>query len=125
MTDTINIQNRSGSTTTPNNAKANATANNGQSASSSASNADKTKPAAIIELSNAVVLESIGEQIDKLPEVNEARVASIKESLAQGEYQPDANVIARKFQEIEKLREAFGLQPEDLNIDLGPLGKLL
>ena len=103
MTDTINIQNRSGSTTTPNNAKANATANNGQSASSSASNAGKTKPAAIIELSNAVVLESIGEQIDKLPEVNEARVASIKESLAQGEYQPDANVIARKFQEIEKL----------------------
>lgn len=101
MADTINIQNRSGTTTTTNNAKA--TTNNGQSVNSSTSNADNTKPAAILELSNATVLESISEQIDKLPEVNEALVASIKQSLAQGEYQPDANVIARKFQEIEKL----------------------
>jgi hypothetical protein len=62
MADTINIQNRSGTATTTNNAKA--TANSGQSVNSSASNADKTKPAAILELSNAVVLESISEQID-------------------------------------------------------------
>ncbi len=27
--------------------------------------------------------------------------------------------------EIDRLREAFGLEDEDLNIDLGPLGKLL
>jgi hypothetical protein len=27
--------------------------------------------------------------------------------------------------EIERLREAFGLEEEDLNLDLGPLGKLL
>lgn len=100
MTDTINIHNRSG-TTTPSNAKA--TANSGQSVKSSDSSADKNRPAAIVELSNAALLESISEQIDKLPEVNEARVASIKQSIAQGEYQADADVIARKFQEIEKL----------------------
>jgi hypothetical protein len=28
-------------------------------------------------------------------------------------------------QRMEELREHFGLEPEDLNIDLGPLGRLL
>ena len=31
----------------------------------------------------------------------------------------------RQAQEIERLRKEFGLEEEDLNIDLGPLGKLL
>jgi hypothetical protein len=26
---------------------------------------------------------------------------------------------------MEQLREEFGLEPEDLNLDLGPLGRLL
>ncbi len=33
--------------------------------------------------------------------------------------------LMRQTQEIDKLRLEFGLQPEDLNLDLGPLGKLL
>ncbi len=33
--------------------------------------------------------------------------------------------LMRQAEEIERLRQEFGLQPEDLNIDLGPLGKLL
>lgn len=33
--------------------------------------------------------------------------------------------LMQQSQEIERLREIFGLQPEDLNLDLGPLGKLL
>ena len=33
--------------------------------------------------------------------------------------------LMRQAAEIERLRQEFGLQPEDLNIDLGPLGKLL
>jgi len=28
-------------------------------------------------------------------------------------------------QRMEELREHFGLEPEDLNLDLGPLGRLL
>jgi len=32
--------------------------------------------------------------------------------------------LMRQAQEIERLREEFGLQEEDLNVDLGPLGKL-
>jgi hypothetical protein len=33
--------------------------------------------------------------------------------------------LMRQAQEIERLRKAFGLEEEDLNLDLGPLGKLL
>ncbi len=33
--------------------------------------------------------------------------------------------LMRQAQEIERLRKEFGLQEEDLNIDLGPMGKLL
>lgn len=103
MTDAININNRPANTVTNGSARAKAGATAGQSTNNAASTGGKSNPAAIIELSNQGVLDSLGEQIDKLPEVNEARVASVKESLAQGEYQPDADVIARKFKEIEEL----------------------
>ncbi len=33
--------------------------------------------------------------------------------------------LMKQSDEIERLRCAFGLSPEDLNLDLGPLGKLL
>ncbi len=33
--------------------------------------------------------------------------------------------LMRQAREIERLRDEFGLCEEDLNIDLGPLGKLL
>lgn len=33
--------------------------------------------------------------------------------------------LLRQSEEIERLREVFGLREEDLNLDLGPLGKLL
>ena len=33
--------------------------------------------------------------------------------------------LMQQAQEIEKMRKAFGLEEEDLNLDLGPLGKLL
>ena len=33
--------------------------------------------------------------------------------------------LMRLEEAVEELREHFGLQPEDLNLDLGPLGKLL
>jgi len=33
--------------------------------------------------------------------------------------------LMKQTEEIERLRRAFGLTEEDLNIDLGPLGKLL
>jgi hypothetical protein len=33
--------------------------------------------------------------------------------------------LMRQAEEIERLRQVFGLEPADLNLDLGPLGKLL
>ena len=33
--------------------------------------------------------------------------------------------LMKQGQEIERLRQEFGLEEEDLNLDLGPLGKLL
>lgn len=33
--------------------------------------------------------------------------------------------LMKQAQEIDRLRKAFNLEDEDLNIDLGPLGKLL
>lgn len=33
--------------------------------------------------------------------------------------------MMRQAEEIERLRKEFGLEEEDLNLDLGPLGKLL
>ncbi len=33
--------------------------------------------------------------------------------------------LMKQSEQIEKLRQAFGLSDEDLNVDLGPLGKLL
>ncbi len=33
--------------------------------------------------------------------------------------------LLRQSQEIERLREEFGLKEEDLNINLGPIGRLL
>jgi len=33
--------------------------------------------------------------------------------------------LMKQTEEIERLRKEFGLEEEDLNIDLGPLGKLL
>jgi hypothetical protein len=33
--------------------------------------------------------------------------------------------LMRQAQTIERLRKEFGLEEEDLNLDLGPLGKLL
>ncbi len=32
--------------------------------------------------------------------------------------------LMRQAEEIERLRESFGLEEEDLNLDLGPIGKL-
>ncbi len=33
--------------------------------------------------------------------------------------------LMRQAEEIERLRKEFGLEEEDLNLDLGPLGRLL
>lgn len=101
MTDPINTQNRLRNTAIPTDGKAGASAKaNGQSAQKQAPARDES---AIVELSSATLIEGLTEQIKNLPEVNEARVQAVKQALSNGDYEPDAEVIARKYSEIEKL----------------------
>jgi len=46
-------------------------------------------------------------------------------SLSDDEMERVGNTFMRLSEEIERLKKDFGLEGEDLNIDLGPLGKLL
>lgn len=46
-------------------------------------------------------------------------------SLSDDEIERVGVTLMRQVEEIERLRKEFGLEEEDLNIDLGPLGKLL
>lgn len=46
-------------------------------------------------------------------------------SLSDEEVERLGSALMRQTEEIERLRVEFGLTEEDLNLDLGPLGKLL
>lgn len=46
-------------------------------------------------------------------------------TLADDEIERLGLALMKQTEEIKRLRRAFGLEEEDLNIDLGPLGKLL
>jgi hypothetical protein len=46
-------------------------------------------------------------------------------SLLEEEIERLGFTLMRQSEEIDRLREAFGLEEDDLNLDLGPLGKLL
>ena len=46
-------------------------------------------------------------------------------SLSDEQVEDLGNTFMHQAQEIERLRKAFGLEEDDLNMDLGPLGKLL
>ena len=101
MTDPINTQNRL------RNGAINTQGKPGEAANTDRQGEDTRASAraesAIVELSNPRLLEELGEQIRNLPEVNQARVEAVKTALGNGEYEPDVEVIARKYAEIEKL----------------------
>lgn len=46
-------------------------------------------------------------------------------SLSEDEIERLGMTLMRQAEEIERLRQAFNLGEEDLNLDLGPLGRLL
>jgi hypothetical protein len=46
-------------------------------------------------------------------------------SLSDAEIERLGTALMRQAEEIDRLRVEFGLTEEDLNLDLGPLGKLL
>jgi len=103
MTDAINTQNRPRNTGVSADTKAGATAKTSQQTAQAKSKAGATGETSTVELSTTGLIEQLSEQIKNLPEVNEARVEAVKQALGKGEYKPDAEVIARKYSEIEKL----------------------
>jgi hypothetical protein len=46
-------------------------------------------------------------------------------SLTDEEIEGIGTTLMKQAEEIERLRKEFGLEEDDLNLDLGPLGKLL
>ena len=104
MTDPINSQNRLRNTGVSSDTKAGGAAKStARETDSQASAGGAAARTDVVELSNATLLEALNEQIKNLPEVNSTRVDAVKEALSNGEYQADAEVIARKYSEIEKL----------------------
>ncbi len=104
MTDPINSQNRLRNTGVSSDTRTGGAAkSNTQGADNQASSSGAATRTDVVELSNATLLEALNEQIKNLPEVNSARVDAVKQALSNGEYQADAEVIARKYSEIEKL----------------------
>jgi negative regulator of flagellin synthesis FlgM len=94
MTDAINTNNRLKVSNQPVDNKAkSATAGNSRSSAASAS------ASAVVELSSDQILQ----QMQKLPEVDSAKIESIKAAIANGDYKPNAEMIAKKFSEIEQL----------------------
>lgn len=93
MTDAINTNNRLKTPTPASEQRANTTPRE------SSRSAENSPASAIVELSSDQILK----EMKNIPEVDSGRIESIKNALANGEYKPDADVIARKFTEIEKL----------------------
>ena len=103
MTDPINTQSRPRNTGVSSDTRTGSAAKSSQPSAQDKATSAKSDEAGSVNLSGAALLEELGEQIKNLPEVNEARVDAVKQALTKGEYQPDAEVIARKYSEIEKL----------------------
>lgn len=102
MTDAINTQNRLRNAGISADSRTASTANTGPQVDNKSTG--KSSPeASVVDLSNSTLVQELQDQIKNLPEVNEARIDAIKQALSNGEYQADADVIARKFSEIEKL----------------------
>ncbi|MFT4607486.1 MAG: negative regulator of flagellin synthesis FlgM [Urechidicola sp.] len=103
MTDAISTQNRLQSNAIKSESKPSAKPDSNQVSTGENKASARSGAAAIVQLSSSNILQDLNTSIRELPEVNAAKVESIKLALAQGEYQPNAEVIAKKFSEIEKL----------------------
>ena len=93
MTDAINTNNRV-------KVPAQAPENGGQKpAQGNQTAAPNNTASTVVELSSEQLLA----QMQQAPEVDSNRIEAIKSAISSGQYKPDAEVIAQKFMEIEKL----------------------
>lgn len=103
MTDPINTQNRPRSPGVSSDTRAGSTSKSGGNATAPSPSRTAQPNESTVELSNTTLLQELEDQIRNLPEVNDVRIEAVKQALSNGEYEPDAEVIARKYIEIEKL----------------------
>ncbi len=97
MTDAINTQNRMRNTTP-------LMENKGQSTQSpNAKTSSQSSSSTVVDIKSTQLLETMSAQLDKIPDMDMSKVDAIKQSIANGDYQPNAEVIAQKFTEIERL----------------------
>lgn len=96
MTDAINSNNRIRNTPPSQDNKGQAPAAQGKASSSPDSST-------VVDIKSTKILESMAKEIDKIPDIDSAKVDSIKQAIANGDYQANPEVIAQKFIEIEKL----------------------
>jgi len=99
MTNTINTHNQLQNNAVKSEAKAEVNRED-ESASQKGKKADAST---IVNLTSSNILQQLNDRIEQLPEINSAKVDSIKQALTNGDYKPDAEVIAKKYSEIEKL----------------------
>lgn len=97
MTDAINTQNRMQTATPSVESKNPSSQQVAQGSSSQASSSS------VVDIKSTKLLEAMFSEIDKIPDMDSAKVDAIKQSIANGDYQPNAEVIAQKFTEIERL----------------------
>jgi negative regulator of flagellin synthesis FlgM len=97
MTDAINTQNRPRSTTTSLDTKGSSSQKADTNTSAQASSSS------VVDIKSTKILEAMSTEIDKLPDMDMEKIDSIKQAIANGDYQPNAEVIAQKFTEIERL----------------------
>jgi negative regulator of flagellin synthesis FlgM len=93
MTDAINTNNRLKVPSQSVEPRSKSTAKGSSEASASAPSST------VVELSS----DQLMKEVQQLPAVDSKRIESIKAAIANGEYQSNAEVIARKFSEIEQL----------------------
>jgi negative regulator of flagellin synthesis FlgM len=99
MTNTINTHNQLQNNAVKTEAKAEA----GREDETASQKGKKIGASTIVNLTSSNVLQQLSDRIEQLPDINSAKVDSIKQALTNGDYKPDAEVIAKKFSEIEKL----------------------
>ena len=57
----------------------------------------------VVEITSSAMMQNLEEQIQNTASINQEKIDSVKRAIADGEYQPDAEVIAKKYAEIENL----------------------
>lgn len=100
MTDPVNTQIRS---QTSNSASAQNNTNKANTEQSGRPNEGNGSAAVIVELSSSALVKSLDAEIRNTPDIDQGKIDSIKLALQNGEYIPNADVIAEKFAEIESL----------------------